>query len=1359
MSQSQGSRDGIKNVFKKFQSILTNTNNGRDKTLREVNVSRYDEFELGREEQKRITRDFIRRLSPSETNRLQYIKDFEELVKSYQMDDLLSLWHTIEDLVHPDSPKDTVEVVLQFLCAFVQGQYHHLGSLRISLFGVAQDCGGTMETRMRLMRAITNDGREVNPFTMEIGRWIIEGLSKPDPHCMDELLTFTSNIIKYNFIMMESETISCIIKSICFICDHSTVSSTLEQCLRFFDVLVRYGHITPDTLPNVISSLCKTVNIDQFTKTSWHCMNNILKSDYGYRGFTGLTELLSNETHRSNVDVCRGAIFFLSMCVWGPHRIHPFHSLSYLILPTMYNSLSSNQVVIYNEVLLSIHRLIKKYGHELKMEWDLLIMIMKKLDTLHPKNNFSPKRDRNSPATEYHTIYAETLSCIGELLRKDCFYGDRQQINDLLEMFVQIQHESVVLLLIEDRVERCKPFCDHWQKNVETLISKYLYGDDRPSIQEKVIKELTKMFVSLRGVYEDDMLQHIVGQLTDSQLLSSSIKRQILHFYVEVASVCSPKYFGDMLEAMDDLYNGEPNYQQLKSEVLIRLFDRRFDRVEGLTIPIIYRKILNVLRREASETILLGLYTLLFRITGDESHHLKFDDHVHPMIRLMTSMSKQERDDKTINVEDIIRCALLHSTISQPLFVIIWKGIRNMLVNGFVFPFHLTETLISGVLSILRSNPQPDWFSKNRLNVNYSMLEILKLTLGLHDHVSKDRQRDVLTCFVHQLNLLATETSQETEVRRLQELCLDSLSICIYELREIISFGSLQSLFRPPHSWVGLQRDYLEMDYRSVFLFFLPILANIQNTNGCNGLVFQALGGMFLSLPNKWRMEFFEWISQKIPENITDIPIVEAFVDLIYRYAVLINVSHYNTIPLPSNLFDGKNDSQSWISHNCIITIQCGAMGYSNVTVRSPSSRIQYSIYIPYENEEKVESQLHLLSNEETEVTPPPMSPKILPAENSRPSVKESDFMSLLRDSLSGAGKLEESHYNITRSNSGDDVQHRRQSPDPVASELQDHHHQGRDLKLNRPNAVLSHMQHLYPFVHPQTTLLRECDALRRGLSVLDSLPGYCTHKIGVLYVAINQSTEDHILSNQYGSPGYHKFLESIGSIVRLKDCKQYSIYTGGLDTGEQEEEDNEEATDDIISSPSHPDDDTSPSSIRSDRTEDRREQKNADGDYGIYWMNSNVSIMYHVTTLMPNMSNDPQFTNKKRHIGNDNVTIVYSDSHRDYSNDTVRGQFNFVSIIIYPIGHGMYRIHVKKKPEVPDFGPIPTPMVVSDRSLAQIVRQLALNADMACWALNGGELCTNNVEERIRQIKMIGSRLVEGNQQKDSIFKNNERR
>jgi hypothetical protein len=53
------------------------------------------------------------------------------------------------------------------------------------------------------------------------------------------------------------------------------------------------------------------------------------------------------------------------------------------------------------------------------------------------------------------------------------------------------------------------------------------------------------------------------------------------------------------------------------------------------------------------------------------------------------------------------------------------------------------------------------------------------------------------------------------------------------------------------------------------------------------------------------------------------------------------------------------------------------------------------------------------------------------------------------------------------------------------------------------------------------------------------------------------------------------------------------------------------------------------------------------------------------------------------------------------------------VYIIIYPLEPGVYRAEVKKKPEVPDFGPLTHPQILSEDSLITLVRQTAVSGNV----------------------------------------------
>lgn len=74
---------------------------------------------------------------------------------------------------------------------------------------------------------------------------------------------------------------------------------------------------------------------------------------------------------------------------------------------------------------------------------------------------------------------------------------------------------------------------------------------------------------------------------------------------------------------------------------------------------------------------------------------------------------------------------------------------------------------------------------------------------------------------------------------------------------------------------------------------------------------------------------------------------------------------------------------------------------------------------------------------------------------------------------------------------------------------------------------------------------------------------------------------------------------------------------------------------------------------------------------------------MYHVATLM-NLGVDDldkELTNKKKHVGNDHLHIVWNENKRKYGQNTIISQFNNVLIIINHVENlNLYSIRIKKK-------------------------------------------------------------------------------
>ncbi|ORY04707.1 hypothetical protein K493DRAFT_296831 [Basidiobolus meristosporus CBS 931.73] len=244
--------------------------------------------------------------------------------------------------------------------------------------------------------------------------------------------------------------------------------------------------------------------------------------------------------------------------------------------------------------------------------------------------------------------------------------------------------------------------------------------------------------------------------------------------------------------------------------------------------------------------------------------------------------------------------------------------------------------------------------------------------------------------------------------------------------------------------------------------------------------------------------------------------------------------------------------------------------------------------------------------------------------------------------------------------------------------------------------------------------LLPDDDATGRALGVLDRTPVVDFHKVGIVYVGKGQTNEVEILNNTCGSPSYLRFLASIGTVFRLNNCKE--IYTGGLDT-----------------------------------------ENDFDGEFAYYWKDDITQIIFHATTLMPsNPQTDPQCTAKKRHIGNDFVSVVYNDSGKNYRFDTIPGQFNFVNIVIEPLFKEQlstaatdehYKVYVQLRQDMPEISPISEFKILSAVSLPFFVRQIALHANIFAQVFlqsgGGGRMeYVSNWKERLRQIKRLKERM-----------------
>ncbi|XP_053669722.1 uncharacterized protein LOC128720101 [Anopheles nili] len=128
--------------------------------------------------------------------------------------------------------------------------------------------------------------------------------------------------------------------------------------------------------------------------------------------------------------------------------------------------------------------------------------------------------------------------------------------------------------------------------------------------------------------------------------------------------------------------------------------------------------------------------------------------------------------------------------------------------------------------------------------------------------------------------------------------------------------------------------------------------------------------------------------------------------------------------------------------------------------------------------------------------------------------------------------------------------------------------------------------------------------------------------KVGVIYVKEGQYTEEQILDNNENSPLFEEFLQLLGDKVRLRG---FDKYKGGLDT-----------------------------------------VHDLTGLYSVYTNWRSIEIMFHVSTQLPYEKHDPQKLQRKRHIGNDIVCVVFLEADNTaFSPACIKSHFLHTFILV----------------------------------------------------------------------------------------------
>ncbi|XP_031422507.1 rap1 GTPase-activating protein 1 isoform X10 [Clupea harengus] len=184
--------------------------------------------------------------------------------------------------------------------------------------------------------------------------------------------------------------------------------------------------------------------------------------------------------------------------------------------------------------------------------------------------------------------------------------------------------------------------------------------------------------------------------------------------------------------------------------------------------------------------------------------------------------------------------------------------------------------------------------------------------------------------------------------------------------------------------------------------------------------------------------------------------------------------------------------------------------------------------------------------------------------------------------------------------------------------------------------------------------------------------------KFGVVYQKFGQTSEEELFGNNEESPAFVEFLEFLGQKIELHDFKGFR---GGLDVAHGQT-----------------------------------------GTESFYTNFHNKEIMFHVSTMLPYTEGDTQQLQRKRHIGNDIVAVVFQDESTPFVPDMIASNFLHAYVVVQVDNacsdNVLYKVSVTSRDDVPFFGPaLPDPAVFrKGPEFLEFLLTKLINAELACY-------------------------------------------